>query len=142
METPAHFPVLLQKILLICGIVYALLTLGTDVVAGLLTKGYRFDTQTANTFGGIGTATRPFVLPIYIAAGLLLIAFAIGVWFAVERNWALRLMASLLVVNAILTMVAVAFFPFHPFEAGNAPVNRVNLILMATGVVVFVLAVF
>jgi hypothetical protein len=132
---------MLQKALLICGILYALLTFGTDIVAGLLTKGYRFDTQTANTFGGVGTATRPVVLPITIVEGLLLIAFAIGVWFAVGQNWALRLMACLLVVNAILTMLAVAFFPFQPAEPGEAPVNRANLILLATSVALFLLAV-
>jgi hypothetical protein len=131
----------LQKALLSCGILYALLVCGTDIVAGLLTEGYRFDTQTANTFGGIGTATRKFVLPLNILAGFLLLAFAAGVWFSVGGNWALRVMACLLAGNAIFTMVAVVFFPFHPTEPVNTPANTVNVTLMAVSVILFVLAI-
>jgi hypothetical protein len=140
-ETTVGLPLFLQKTLLICGILYAFLYSGTDIVAGFLTKGYRFDTQSANLLGGVGTRTRSFVLPINIIAGILLIAFASGVWVSVDRNWVLRVMACLLAANAIFTMAAVAFFPFHPNEPVNSPANKVNVILMATGVILFLLAV-
>lgn len=141
MESPLVLPPLIQKALLICGILYALLYSITDIVAGLMTKGYRFDTQSANILSGVGTPTRWFVLPINIIAGVLMIAFATGVWFAVGGNWALRLMACLLALNAILTMVAVALYPFHPAEPVNSPANKVNVMFMASAVIVFLLAV-
>ena len=104
METPLVLALWLQKGLLICGILYAVITFATDIVAGMLTRGYRFDLDTANTFGGIGTTTRPVVLPINIVAGFLLIAFATGVWFSVEGNWVLRGMACLLAVSGTRTI--------------------------------------
>jgi len=141
MEAPAGSPYILQKALLICGILYALLSFGADVVAGLLTKGYRFDKQSANILGGVGTPTRSFMLPIDIVAGILLIAFTIGIWFSVDSNWALRVMACLLAGSAAFTMVAVAFFPFHPTEPVDTPANNLNVILMAVSVILFVLAI-
>ena len=141
METSSGMPSSLQNALLICGILYALLYTITDIVAGLMTHGYRFDTMSANILSGVGTPTRWLVLPVNIVAGVLMIAFAIGLWFAVGSNWALRLMACMLALNAILTMIAVAFFPFHPAEQVNSPANKVNEILMASGVIVFLLAV-
>lgn len=130
----------LVQFLLICGILSAVLTAGTDIIAGLLTRGYRFDTQTANTFGGIGTPTRRFVLPSNIIAGFLLIAFAIGVWIVTGGNWALRVMACLLAGSALLSMTAIAFFPFHPTDPPGTPENRKNLMFMAPAVIIFVLA--
>jgi len=130
----------LIQFLLICGILYAVLTAGTDIIAGLLTRGYRFDTQTANTFGGIGTPTRRYVLPLNIIAGFLLIAFAIGVWIVTGGNWALRVMACLLAVSSLLSMAAIAFFPFHPADPQGTPENKKNLMLMAPAVILFVLA--
>ena len=140
MDAPVNLPYLLQKALLFCGILYALLICGTDILAGLLTKGYRFDTQSASLLGGIGSTTRPFVLPLNIIAGILLLACASGVWFSVDRNWGLRVMACLLAGNAIFTMVAITFFPFHPTEPVNTPENTTNVILMAISVILFVLA--
>lgn len=130
----------LIQFLLICGILYAVLTAGPDILAGLLTRGYRFDTQTANTFGGIGTPTRRYVLPLNIIAGFLLIAFAIGVWIVTGGNWALRVMACLLAASALCSMTAIAFFPFHPADPQGTPENRKNLMLMAPAVILFVLA--
>lgn len=130
----------LIQFLLICGILYAVLSAGTDIIAGLLTRGYRFDTQTANTFGGIGTPTRRFVLPLNIIAGFLLIAFAIGVWIVAGGNWALRVMACLLAASALCSMAAIAFFPFHPNDPSGTPENKKNLMLMAPAVILFVLA--
>lgn len=141
MGTPTDLPDMLQKALLICGILCAVLSTVTDIVAGLMTEGYRFDTQSASILSGIGTPTRWFVLPVNLIAGVLMLAFATGVWFAVGANWALRLMACMLALNAILTMVAVAFFPSHPAELVNSPANKVNVMFMAPAVIVFLLAI-
>lgn len=140
METSTSFIPEIQNLLLACGILYAVLTFGTDILAGFLTRGYRFDTQTANTFGGVGTPTRRFVLPSNLIAGLLLIAFSIGVWMVPGGSWALRVMACLLAGSALLSMAAVALFPFHPADPQVTPENKKNLMLMAPAVILFVLA--
>ena len=141
MATSAALPAVIQKVLLACGILFALLYAGTDIAAGLLSKGYRFDSQSASLLSAFGAATRPYVLPLNITADILLIAFALGVWFSADRNWILRLMASLLAANALFSLLAVAFFPLHPGEPANSPANTMNLIPMAAGMVTFLLAI-
>jgi len=140
METTFGLPILLQKILLSCGILAALLYAGTDILAGLLKTGYRFDTQSAGVLSAIGSSTRPLVLPLNITAGALMIVFAVGVWFSVGHNWALRVMACLLAGNALLSILAVAFFPWRLGEAASSPANRLNVMFMAPAVILFVLA--
>jgi hypothetical protein len=141
MATTAALPAVIQKVLLACGILFALLYAGTDIAAGLLSKGYRFDSQSASLLSAFGAATRPFVLPLNITADILLIAFALGVWFSADRNWMLRVMACLLAGNALFSLLAVAFFPLHPGEPANSPANTLNLIPMAVGMVAFLLAI-
>ena len=105
MDAPVNLPYLLQKALLSCGILYALLICGTDLLAGIL-----------------------------------LLACASGIWFSVDRNWGLRVMACLLAGNALFTMLAITFFPFHPGQPVNTPENSTNVILVGVSVILFVLA--
>jgi hypothetical protein len=132
---------MLQKVLLICGILAALLYIGTDILAGLLTRGYHFDSQSASRLSAVGAATRPVVLVLDITAGFLLIAFSVGVWFQADQNWILRLMACLLVGNALFSMIAVVFFPLHPGEPVNSPANTLNTIIMAVSVFLLLFAI-
>lgn len=138
MQASAGLPDMLHKTLLGCGILAALLYGGTDIVAGLLTRGYRFDTQSASALSALGATTRPLVLPLNLAAGVLMLAFAAGAWRSADSNWALRVMACLLAGNALFSMVAVAFFAPHLSEAADTPANSMYVILMAASVVLFV----
>jgi hypothetical protein len=141
METSIGLPNMLQKVLLACGVLAALLYIGTDILAGLLSKGYHFDSQSANLLSAFGAATRPYVLSLNITADILLIAFSLGVWFSADRNWILRLMACLLAGNAVFFMIAVVFFPLHPGEPVNSPANTLNTIIMAVSVFLLLFAI-
>ena len=141
METSIGLPNLLQKVLLACGILAALLYGGTDILAGLLRAGYRFDSQSISLLSAFGTSTRQFVLPLNLTADILLIAFAAGAWSSADNNWMMRVTAGLLAGNAVLSLAAVAFFPMHPEEPVKSPANSMNVILMAISVVFFVLAI-
>lgn len=141
METSVGLPNLLQKVLLVCGVLAALLYIGTDLLAGSLSKGYHFDSQSASLLSAFGAATRPYVLVLNIAADILLIAFSLGVWFSADRNWILRIMACLLAGNALFYMIAVVFFPLHPGEPVNGPANTLNTIIMAVSVFLFLFAI-
>jgi hypothetical protein len=132
---------MLQKVLLICGVLAALLYIGTDILAGLLSKGYHFGAQSASQLSAVGAVTRPVVLVLNITAGILLVAFSLGVWFQADQNWILRLMACLLVGNALFSMIAVAFFPLHPGEPVNSPANTLNTIIMAVSVFLLLFAI-
>ena len=141
METSVGLPNTLQKVLLACGILAALLYIGTDILAGLRSKGYHFDSQSASLLSALGAATRPYVLALNIVAGVLLIAFSLGVWFSADRNWILRIMACLLAGNAIFSMISLVFFPLHPGEPVNSPANTLNTIFMAVGVFLLLFAI-
>jgi Protein of unknown function (DUF998) len=141
METSVGLPNLLQKVLLACGILAALLYIGTDILAGLLSKDYHFDAQSASLLSAFGAATRPYVLVLNITADILLVAFSLGVWFSADQNWILRLMACLLAGNAVFYMVAVVFFPLHPGEPVNSPANTLNTVIMAVSVFLLLFAI-
>ena len=140
-ETSVGLPKILQKVLLSCGIIAALLYGGTDMIAGLATPGYNFATMSASILSSFGTTTRPYMLPLSIVADFLLIAFAVGVWFSANHNWAMRVTAGLLAGNAVFTLIATIFFPINPGEAMNTYANKMNVTLMATSVVLFFLAI-
>ena len=141
METSAGLPNILTKILLSCGVLAVLLYIGTDLLAGFLSKGYHFDSQSASLLSAFGSPTRPYVLALNITADILLVAFTLGIWFSADRNCILRLMACLLAGNAVFSMVAVVFFPLHPAEPVNSPANTLNTIIMAVSVFLLLFAI-
>jgi hypothetical protein len=141
MKASVGLPDGLQKVLLSCGILAALIYAGSDIIAGLATPGYNFATNSASLLTAFGAGTRPYVVGLGIAADILLIAFAVGAWFSAGHNWALRVTAALLAGNALFTLIAVIFFPMHTAQAMNAYANKMNVIFMAISVVLFFLAV-
>lgn len=141
MGTSGDLPNAIEKFLLACGIFASLLYVGTDILAGLSKKGYRFDSQSGSVLSAFGTTTRPFVLPLMLMAYILFIAFAVGVWFSADRNLAMRLTAGLLTGYAVFSMLAIALFPAHLDEALNTRANTMNVIIGAVGVLLFLLAI-
>jgi hypothetical protein len=141
MGTAGDLPDTIHKLLLACGIFASLLYLGTDILAGLSKKGYRYDSQSGSVLSAFGTATRPFVLPLMLVAYILFIAFALGVWFSADGNLAMRVTAGLLAGYAVFSMLAIAFFPAHLDQAVNTRANTMNVIISAVGVLLFLLAI-
>lgn len=141
MDTSVGLPPALLKVLLSCGIIAALLGIGTDMIAGMIKPGYRFDTQSASILHAFGSPTRPYVLPFLIASQILMIAFAVGVWFAADQNWVMRVTAGLIAGNAVFAMTALLFFPMHPGEAMNTDANKLNVVFMGISVLLFFLAI-
>ena len=126
-------PARMSRFFLVCGILSSLLYVGTDILAGMLLEGYHFASRSASELSAFGASTRPLVLPLELAADVLLIAFALGVWIS-AGNRALRVTAGLLAANAITALVAIAFFPMHPGEAVSTFANTMNVVLMGVSV--------
>jgi hypothetical protein len=103
----------LRKVLLICGIVSSLIYVGTDIFAGMLWEGYSFTSQAVSELFAIGAPTSHLVVPLFTVYGVLLVAFAFGVWMSAGRNRALRVMALMVVGNAVNGLVLWNFFPMH-----------------------------
>lgn len=126
------------KVLLVCGIVAPLLFVGTNLLGGVLWRGYSFTHQSISDLSAIGAPTRAVVVPLFIAVDLLLAGFGLGVWGLAGQNVALRIVAGLLVAYGVVGCAA-EFFPYRlgeppkPFNAG--------VILTAAGVIFLLLAI-
>jgi len=114
--------VLLKKVLLICGILYLLLYVATDIIAGMLWDGYSFTSQAISELSAIGSPVRTLTVPLITICAVLLLAFALGVWMSAGRNRALRVTGGLLI---IIGLVGLAWMPF-PMHLGEPVSSLAN----------------
>ncbi len=122
-----------RKVLLICGMLSSLLYVATDILAGMLYVGYSFTSQGFSELWAIGSPVRQPLLPLIIVRGVLLLAFALGIWMAASRNRALRITALMLIGDNVVGLVTPVFFP--PPSPMHAPLTGVEVIfiLLAMG---------
>ncbi|HAM49589.1 MAG TPA: DUF998 domain-containing protein [Nitrospiraceae bacterium] len=104
---------MVRKILLICGIQASLLYVGTDILACTLYAGYSFIDQAVSELFAIGAPTSHLVVPLFTLSSLSLLAFGFGIWLSCDGNRALRVMALMIIGNAINSLVLWNFFPMH-----------------------------
>jgi hypothetical protein len=57
---------MLRKILLVCGILAALLYVGSDILAAMRWEGYSYTAQTVSELRAVGAPTRAFLVPILL----------------------------------------------------------------------------
>jgi hypothetical protein len=129
-----------QKVLLACGILASLLKVGTDILAGMMWKGYDFISQSMSQLSALGAQTRPLVLPLDLTYDLLMIAFGVGLWQLAGQNLLMRIMAGLIIGNVVITFVVSSFFPMRTGQNLSPSANTINVVLMATSVIFFLLA--
>jgi len=126
--------VLLKKVLLVCGVLSSLLYVGTDILAGMLWKGYSFPDQAISELSAIGAPTRPLVAPLLTIYIVLLLAFGFGVWRSAGRNRALRVTGGLWILIALIG-IAWTPFPMHLGEPVSSFANTIHSIF--AGIQVF-----
>jgi hypothetical protein len=120
----------LRKVLLICGVLSPLLWVGTDILAGTLYAGYSFTSQAPSELFAIGAPTSGLVVSLFTLYSVLLGAFAFGVWMsAAGRNRALRIMALMVIGNAVNGLVLWNFFPMHMRGVEATFTDTMHLIL-------------
>lgn len=130
-----------RMIFLFFGVLSALLFATTDIIIGLIKPGSRCDTQSARVLSAFNTESG-CVLILDLIAGLILIEFAVGIWFSAGQiNALLRVMANLLAGNAIFSMIAGSFFPVDLNEPMNPVENKMNIILWFSSVVCFMMSI-
>jgi len=141
MERSVHRAGTVRKVLLVCGMLASLLWVGTDIIAGMRWEGYSFIGQSISDLIAIGAPTRSLVVPLDLTYNALMIAFGVGIWRLAGRRRALRIVACMVVGNAIVTLVVSIFFPIRLGENISTPANTTNVVLMAIGMVCFLLAI-
>lgn len=138
METTIGLQNLLQKILLSCGIIAALLYLGTDVLTGKRLKDYSFSVHSMSEMGAAGSPTRPLFVMLTLVASVFMIAFVVGIWQVTGPVLLPRIVAGLIAGHVVMGLVATLFFPnrFGVRPEFGTP----GVLLMFISVLCFVLA--
>lgn len=102
---------ILQKVLLISGLLAPLLYFGTDRLVGHLITGYSFSAQSISDVSAIGSPQRSLAVLLTVAACVFTTAFGVGVWLISDQVLLLRVVGVLIIGNAILGLIATLFFP-------------------------------
>ena len=129
------------KILLGCGILSSLLYVATVVLAPMRWEGYSSASQTVSELIAIDAPTRPLVVPLFLAYGVLVIAFGLGVWASASSNRALRFVAVGLVGKEVLGLVVTLFFPIRLRGVESTLTDTMHGILTFVGVLFMLLAI-
>jgi len=104
---------MIQKVLLVCGIISVALYIGTDVLAVILWKEYSPASQTVSELIAINAPTRPIVAPLFVVYALFVFLFGYGVWRSAGQKRRLRFTGGLMTGKEILGVVVTLFFPIH-----------------------------
>jgi Protein of unknown function (DUF998) len=143
---PVHRPAVSSRPLLLgCGIAFALLWIGMDIVASILYDGYSYADQTVSELSAIGAPTRPLWMAFGVVWNVLVIAFAIGVWQSAGSTRALRVVAGLLIANAMIGMTVGPFSSMNQRSVlaagGPTPSDTLHLVVTGIGVFTFLLEI-
>lgn len=108
-------PETLRKPLLFCGILAALVYVGSDILAAMRWEGYSYVNQSVSELRATGSPTRSFLAPILSIYAVLEMAFGVGIWLSAGQKRRLRATGVFLVTLAILDLSAY-FFPMRVRE--------------------------
>ena len=102
-----------RKILLACGMFSMLWYVVINIIVPMRYPGYDVASQTVSELSAIDAPTRPLWVALCIVYSLLLLAFALGVWYSAYGNRKLQTVAIVIFFDAVL-----GFFwpPMHQRE--------------------------
>jgi hypothetical protein len=92
----------LANSLLICGVFASLLYVAMNIVCAMQYKGYNSASQTVSELSAIDAPTRQLWVLLAMVYSVASVAFGLGLWQSVVSNWRLRLVGTLIVINAII----------------------------------------
>lgn len=132
----------LRKTLLACGVLSSLLYAATDVLGGLRYEGYSFYSQAISELMAVGAPSEGFVDPLFIAYGVLALAFGLGVLEeGLGRSRALLVTGALLAGYAALGFTGPTLFEMHPRGAREIGGDAPHIVLTGVLVLLTLLAV-
>jgi hypothetical protein len=129
--------------LLVCGILSSLVYAAADIMGGLSYAGYSFAVHTVSELSAIGAPTRPLMIPMFLAFGLLVAAFGFGIRRTADGKRALRVAGLLVIVYGVVCMMG-PLTPMHRREviaAGGATLSDTLHITMTFVDVALIIAI-
>ena len=90
-----------RKSLLICGIVAMLWYVAMNIIVPMQYPGYNNASQTISELSAIDAPTRTLWFVLAIFYSLLFIAFGLGTWLSANGNGKLRLVAAVILIDAV-----------------------------------------
>lgn len=100
----------LQRILLYCGIISILWYVAINIIIPFQYAGYSIVSQTVSELSAIDAPTRSLWLILCIPFSILTIAFGFGVWSFAGDNRKLRIVAGIIIFDAV---VGIFWAPMH-----------------------------
>jgi hypothetical protein len=131
---------IVQKTLLLCGLISSLLYVVTDIVAAICWEAYSYTSQTVSELIAIDAPTRPYIVPLFIIYALLIYAFGIGIWRSDSRKRVLRFAGIGLIGKEVLGLAVTLFFPIHMRGIEGTLSDVMHGILTGVGVLFILLA--
>jgi hypothetical protein len=132
----------LHSLLLFCGILSSLLYVALNIVTVILYKGYSALSQTVSELSAIDAPTRSLWVSLVTIYSVLLIAFGLGVWKSATDSRRLRVVAVMLLADAVI-----GFFwpPMHQREVlaagGKTITDTLHIVFTAVTVPLMMLAI-
>jgi hypothetical membrane protein len=124
-----------RRLLLLCGVASSALYTLVNVVAPLRYPDYDVRSRAVSELSAIGAPTRPLMIATGLPYGLLVLAFAWGVWRSGDGNRPLRAAAASLAAFAVLGFLA----PFTPMHPRGSPFALTDVLHIACTVVTVLL---
>ncbi|KAA9036320.1 DUF998 domain-containing protein [Ginsengibacter hankyongi] len=90
-----------RKVLLICGIVSMLWYVAINIIVPMQYPGYNIASQTVSELSAIHAPTRAFWSELCLIYILLFIAFGFGTWLSANGNRKLRIVAAVIIFDAV-----------------------------------------
>jgi hypothetical protein len=125
--------------LLALGVVGPLFYLASDALLGARWEGYSYAGQVVSEWFAVDAPTRSLAVPLFVAYGVLAIAFGVGVCASAGGRRALRVVGAGLILKEVFGIVATVVAPMHMRGAGATLSDTWHGILTMLGAICYLL---
>ena len=102
----------MKRLFVICGVLAPLVYIATDIAAARLYPGYSYRDQAVSELFAIGAPTATMVVRLFTLSSALFVLFSVGLRLSMEGRL-MRLMALMILLNAIDSLMLWNLFPMH-----------------------------
>jgi len=133
---------LVRDVLLVAGVVASVAYVVTDIAAAMSLETYSYRDQAISELMAIESPMRPFMAPSFLAYGVLMTAFGLGVLRVAGTSRALQVAGWIFVVYGPVNVVGFLLCPMHVRGAmpSMTPTDVRHIVATAVGVAMTLLS--